>query len=71
LGPTRPLLSKERLERRADGRFELELKSVWRDGTRALVFEPLELIESRASSPADPRDEVTYSLNIGVRLAAA
>jgi hypothetical protein len=34
----RPPLSKERLEKRDDGRYELELKSPWRDGTRAFVF---------------------------------
>jgi len=37
---TSPVLSQERLTRRADGRLELELKKVWRDGTRALVLEP-------------------------------
>jgi len=52
---TRPPLSKERLERRADGRFELELKSVWRDGTRALVFEPLELITRLVAAVPPPR----------------
>jgi len=36
---TRPPLSQERLTRRAEGRLELELKKVWRDGTRALVLE--------------------------------
>ena len=30
--------------RRADGRLELELKKVWRDGTRALVLEPFDLL---------------------------
>jgi hypothetical protein len=40
----RPPLSQERLERRADGRYELELKSIWRDGTRAFVYEPHELL---------------------------
>jgi hypothetical protein len=41
---TRPPLSQERLTRRADGRLELELKKVWRDGTRALVLEPFDLL---------------------------
>ena len=52
---TRPPLSKERLERRVDGRFELELKSVWRDGTRALVFDPLELITRLVAAVPPPR----------------
>ena len=41
---TRPPLAQERLTRRADGRLELELKKVWRDGTRALVLEPFDLL---------------------------
>ncbi|MBN2195259.1 MAG: transposase [Polyangiaceae bacterium] len=52
---TRPPLSKERLERRVDGRYELELKSVWRDGTRALVFEPRELITRLVAAVPPPR----------------
>jgi len=39
-----PPLAQERLTRRADGRLELELKKVWRDGTRALVLEPFDLL---------------------------
>lgn len=41
---TRPPVGQDRLERRADGRLELTLKKAWRDGTRALVLEPHELI---------------------------
>ncbi len=37
---TRPPFSQDRLELRPDGRVELTLKSVWRDGTRAVVFQP-------------------------------
>src|SRR5690606_7177402 len=40
----RPPLSQERLEWRADGRLELTLKNVWKDGTRALVLEPFDLL---------------------------
>jgi Putative transposase len=36
----RPPLSQDRLERRVDGRLELTLKNVWKDGTRALLLEP-------------------------------
>src|SRR6266542_2756734 len=47
---TRPPLSQERLSRRADGRLELELKKVWRDGTRALVLEPFDLLTRLVAS---------------------
>jgi hypothetical protein len=40
----RPALSQERLAWRADGRLELTLKSQWKDGTRALVLEPHDLL---------------------------
>ena len=40
----RPPLSQERLERRVDGRLELTLKNVWKDGTRALLLEPHDLL---------------------------
>jgi Putative transposase len=40
----RPPLSQERLERRGDGRLELTLKNVWKDGTRALLLEPHDLL---------------------------
>jgi hypothetical protein len=40
----RPPLSQERLEWRSDGRLELTLKNVWKDGTRALLLEPHELL---------------------------
>jgi len=40
----RPPLSQERLEQRPDGRLELTLKNVWKDGTRALLLEPHDLL---------------------------
>ena len=40
----RPALSQERLEWRSDGRLELALKNPWKDGTRALVLEPHDLL---------------------------
>ena len=49
----RPPLSQDRLERRVDGsplgvpmrpRLELTLKNVWKDGTRALLLEPHDLL---------------------------
>ena len=39
----RPPYAHERL--RSDGRSALELKTAWHDGTRELVFEPLEVLE--------------------------
>jgi hypothetical protein len=40
----RPPLSQERLHGRTDGRLEAELKNVRKDGTRALVLEPEDLL---------------------------
>ncbi len=40
----RPPVAQERLERLADGRLELRLKHAWKDGTRALVLEPDDLL---------------------------
>lgn len=50
----RPPLSQERLEWRPDGRLELTLKSVWKDGTRALVLEPFELLARLCASIPPP-----------------
>jgi hypothetical protein len=41
----RPPFAQERLRLRSDGRVGLELKTAWHDGTRELVFEPLEFLE--------------------------
>jgi len=38
----RPPFAQERLRLRGDGRVALELRTAWHDGTRELVFEPLE-----------------------------
>ena len=45
----RPPFAQERLRLRSDGRVALELKTAWRDGTRELVFEPLEFLERLAA----------------------
>ena len=37
------------LRLRSDGRIALELNTAWHDGTRELVFEPLELLERLAA----------------------
>jgi hypothetical protein len=45
----RPPFAQERLRLRTDGRIALELKTAWHDGTRELVFEPLEFLERLAA----------------------
>ncbi len=40
----RPPIAQDRLTRRADGTLELTCKSIWKDGTRALVLEPHDLL---------------------------
>jgi hypothetical protein len=52
---TRPPIAQERLTRRPDGRLELELKKVWRDGTRALVFEAHDLLTRLVAAVPPPR----------------
>ncbi len=42
---TRPPISNERLTQLEDGRLEYQLKRPWSDGTRSVVFEPLEFLE--------------------------
>ena len=50
----RPPFAQERLRLRADGRVGLELKRAWHDGTRELVFEPLEFLERLAAMRPRP-----------------
>jgi len=50
----RPPLSQERLEWRTDGSLELTLKNVWKDGTRALVLEPFDLLVRLCSAIPPP-----------------
>ena len=50
----RPPFAQERLRLRSDGRVALELKQAWHDGTRELVFEPLELLERLAAMTPRP-----------------
>ena len=51
----RPPLSNELLIERPDGRMEYRLKRPWRDGTTAVVFKPLELIERLVPLIPPPR----------------
>ena len=52
---SRPPFAQERLPLRSDGRVALELKTAWHDGTRELVFEPLEFLGRSAAMT--PRSE--------------
>jgi len=52
---TRPPLAQDRLELRADGRLELTLKKVWKDGTRAVLLEPDDLLVRLCAAVPAPR----------------
>ena len=65
----RPPFAQERLRRRRDGRVALELKQAWHDGTRELVFEPLELLERLAAMT--PRPETNLLICHGLLAARA
>jgi Putative transposase len=60
----RPPLAQDRVHRRADGRILVALKTVWRDGTSHLLFEPIELLEKLAA--IIPRPAVNLVLYHGV-----
>jgi hypothetical protein len=60
----RPPFGQERLRLRSDGRVALELKTAWHDGTRELVFEPLEFMERLAAMT--PRPETNLLICHGV-----
>jgi len=51
----RPAVSQDRLRLLGDGRVLLALKTAWADGTRHLLFEPLELLEKLAALTPRPR----------------
>ena len=51
----RPAVSQDRLQLLNDGRVLLALKTAWADGTRHLLFEPLELLEKLAALTPRPR----------------
>jgi Putative transposase len=51
----RPAVAQDRLRLLDDGRIVLTLKTAWADGTRQLVFEPLELLEKLAALTPRPR----------------
>ena len=51
----RPAVAQDRLSLLVDGRVVLTLKTAWTDGTRYLVFEPLEFLEKLAALTPRPR----------------
>ena len=51
---TRPPLAQDRLQLRSDGRLELTLKNIWRDGTRAMIFEPHDLLARLVAAVPPP-----------------
>ena len=65
----RPPFAQERLQLRRDGRIALELKTAWHDGTRELVFEPLEFLERLAAMT--PRPETNLLICHGLLAARA
>ena len=60
----RPAVAQDRLRLLDDGRIVLTLKTAWADGTRQLVFEPLELLEKLAA--LTPRPRISLVLYHGV-----
>ena len=51
----RPPVAQDALELTAEGKVLLHLRRPWHDGTRAILFEPLELLEKLAVLVARPR----------------
>lgn len=51
----RPPIATDRLEWLDDGRLRYIMKKAWRDGTHALVFEPLDLIARLCAMIPPPR----------------
>ncbi len=51
----RPAVAQDRLRLMGDGRVLLTLKTAWADGTRHLMFEPLEFLEKLAAITPRPR----------------
>lgn len=52
---TRPPVAQDRLERLPDGSLELRLKHAWKDGTRAVVLEPDDLMVRLVAAVPPPR----------------
>ena len=54
----RPPVAQDSLERLGDGRIALRLKRAWKDGTTAVVFEPLDLMSKLTALIPKPRTNV-------------
>ena len=52
---TRPPIAQDRLSRRADGALQLELRNPWKDGTRAPVLSPDDLLVRLCAAVPPPR----------------
>ena len=66
----RPAVAQDRLRLLDDGRIVLTLKTAWADGTRAMVFEPLELLEKLAALTPRPRINLVLYHGVLARIAA-
>jgi hypothetical protein len=51
----RPPIAQERLTRRTDGSLQYTMKKAWRDGTHAIVLQPLDLIARLCAMIPPPR----------------
>ena len=68
----RPPLAQNHLERLTDGRVVLRLKRTWRDGTTAVIFEPLDLMSKLTALIPRPKTNVirfhgVYASNANLR----
>jgi len=63
----RPPFAQKHLRLRSDGRIALELKTAWRDGTRELVFEPLEFLERLAAMTPRPETNLLSAMACWLR----
>ncbi len=62
-----PPFAQERLRPTERRRIALELKQAWHDGTRELVFEPLELLERLAAMTPRPETNLLICQTRGAR----
>jgi Putative transposase len=67
----RPPIAKERLELRADGRVVYTMKKPWRDGTRAVVMTPMDLIARLGAMVPPPGFHLTRFHGVLAAHAAA
>ena len=65
-----PPFAQERLRLRSDGRVALELKMAWHDGTRELVFEPLEFLERLAAMTRGRKPTCSFAMVYWPRVPA-